>query len=61
MAVFASRPRRHLVALKMPSALEGLDTVVRRFEAGELNPIELLETLLSEERTLRENRRVKMA
>jgi DNA replication protein DnaC len=55
------RIRRHLVALKMPSALEGLDALVRRFEAGEFNPLELLETLLAEERTLRENRRVKMA
>lgn len=55
------RIRRHLVALKMPSALEGLDALMRRFEQGELNPIEMLETLLAEERTLRENRRVKMA
>jgi DNA replication protein DnaC len=55
------RIRRHLVALKMPSALEGLDALMRRFEQGELNPLEMLESLLAEERTLRENRRVKMA
>jgi DNA replication protein DnaC len=55
------RIRRHLVALKMPCALEGLDMLVRRLEQGELNPLELLEALLAEERTLRENRRIKMA
>ena len=55
------RIRRHLVALKMPTAIEQLDALVRRFEQGQLNPYELLETLLAEERHLRENRRVKMA
>jgi len=40
------RIRRHLVALKMPRALEGLDALVRLFEAGEFNPLEPLETLL---------------
>jgi DNA replication protein DnaC len=55
------RIRRHLVALKMPSALEGLDNLVRRFEQGQITPLELIETLLQEERGLRETRRVKMA
>src|SRR5271165_3934324 len=55
------RIRRHLVALKMPSALEGLDNLVRRFEQGQIAPLELIETLLQEERGLRESRRVKMA
>jgi DNA replication protein DnaC len=55
------RIRRHLVALKMPSALEGLDNLVRRFEQGQITPLELIETLLQEERSLRESRRVKMA
>jgi DNA replication protein DnaC len=55
------RIRRHLVALKMPSALEGLDNLVRRFEQGQITPLELIETLLQEERGLRESRRVKMA
>lgn len=55
------RIRRHLVALKMPLALERLDDLIRRFEQGQLNPYELLETLLAEERGLRENRRIKMA
>jgi DNA replication protein DnaC len=55
------RIRRHLVALKMPSALEGLDNLVRRFEQGQITPLEFIETLLQEERGLRESRRVKMA
>jgi DNA replication protein DnaC len=55
------RIRRHLVALKMPSALEALDGLVRGFEQGQSSPFELLEQLLAEERGLRENRRIKMA
>jgi DNA replication protein DnaC len=55
------RIRRHLVALKMPTAIERLDALVQRFEQGQINPYELLEQLLAEERHLRENRRIKMA
>jgi DNA replication protein DnaC len=55
------RIRRHLVALKMPTAIERLDELVQRFEQGQLNPYELIEHLLAEERHLRENRRIKMA
>jgi DNA replication protein DnaC len=55
------RIRRHLVALKMPSALEGLDSHVRRFEQGQISPLEFIEALLAEERGLRESRRVKMS
>jgi DNA replication protein DnaC len=55
------RIRAHLVALKMPCAIEVLDGLVRRFEQGQLSPFELIEALLAEERILRENRRVKMA
>jgi DNA replication protein DnaC len=55
------RIRRHLVSLKMPTAIERLDELVQRFEQGQLNPYELIEQLLSEERHLRENRRIKMA
>jgi DNA replication protein DnaC len=55
------RIRRHLVALKMPTAVERLDGLVQRFEQGPINPYELLEHLLADERHLRENRRVKMA
>lgn len=55
------RIRRHLVALKMPTALERLDSLLQRFEQGQINPYEMIETLLAEERHLRENRRIKMA
>ena len=55
------RIRRHLVALKMPSALEQLDGLLRRFEQGQLNPYELVESILAEERSLRESRRIKVA
>jgi DNA replication protein DnaC len=55
------RLQRALVGLKMPRALEVLDVTVRRLERGEVTPLEALETLLSEELTLRENRRIKTA
>lgn len=55
------RIRRHLVSLKMPTAIERLDSLVQRFEQGQINPYELIETLLAEELHLRENRRIRMA
>jgi DNA replication protein DnaC len=55
------RIRRHLVALKMPTAIERLDGLMKRFEQGQISPHELLEQLLAEERNVRENRRLKMA
>ena len=55
------RIRRHLVALKMPTAIEQLDALVQRFEPGQLSPYELLERLLCEERQLRDNRRIKIS
>ncbi len=60
-AAIVDRIRRHLVALKMPLALEHLDDLIRRFEQGQLNPYELMGSLLAEERGLRESRRIKMA
>jgi len=53
------RIRDHLVGLKMSCALEALDASVRRLEQGELSALELLDTLLGEERTMRESRRIK--
>ena len=55
------RIRRHLVGLQMPRALEVLDHTVRRLERGEISALEAIDTLLAEELTLRENRRVKTA
>ena len=51
--------KKSLVALKMPRALEMLDTMVRRIEQGEVDGIEALDHLLIEELTLRDNRRIK--
>jgi DNA replication protein DnaC len=53
--------KRTLVGLKMPRALEILDTAVRGIERGEMTALEAIDVLLTEELTLRENRRVKMA
>src|ERR1700735_3898876 len=53
--------RHSLVGLKMPRALEMLDATLRRIEQGEIAAIEAIDDLLTEELTLRENRRVKAA
>ena len=55
------RIRDHLVGLRMPRALETLEHVVQQLERGQLGAIEAIETLLVEEITIRESRRVKAA
>jgi DNA replication protein DnaC len=55
------RIRRTLVALKMPRALELLDHAVHQLERGEASALELIDTLLAEELSVRENRRIKTA
>jgi DNA replication protein DnaC len=55
------RIRRHLVGLRMPRALEVLDHVVRQLERGEVSAVEAMDTLLAEELSLREGRRIKAA
>jgi DNA replication protein DnaC len=55
------RIRRHLVGLKMPRALEALQMTLSRIEQGEVSALEAIETLLGEEYTTRESRRIKMA
>jgi DNA replication protein DnaC len=60
-ASLLERLQRDLVGLRMPRALEMLDTVVRRLERGEATLLEALETLLGEELGWRENRRIKTA
>lgn len=57
----ADRIRRHLVGLKMPRALETLQATLARIEQGEVSALEAIETLLGEEYTTRESRRIKMA
>jgi DNA replication protein DnaC len=55
------RIRSHLVGLRMPRALETLEHVVQQLERGQLGAIEAIETLLTEEITIHESRRVKAA
>ena len=55
------RIKRSLVGLKMPRALEILDVTLRGIERGEIGALEAIDALLTEELTMRENRRVKMA
>ena len=55
------RIRQNLVALRMPRALEVLDAIVSQLERGAVTPIEAIDTLLAEEVTVREGRRVKAA
>ena len=55
------RIRQALVGLKMPRALEGLEHIVQRLEKNELNTLEAIDLLLSEELTLRENSRIRIA
>jgi DNA replication protein DnaC len=45
----------------MPRALEILDVTIRGMERGETTAIEAIDLLLTEELTIRENRRIKMA
>lgn len=53
--------RRSLVHLKMPRALEMLDTTLRGIEQGKIDGIEAIDILLNEELSLRESRMIKAA
>ena len=53
--------RRHLVGLRMPRALETLQSTLARIEQGQVSALEAIEALLGEEYTTRESRRIKMA
>ncbi|WFU40030.1 IS21-like element helper ATPase IstB [Bradyrhizobium sp. CB82] len=55
------RVKTNLVSLKMPRALEILDVTLRGLERGEISAVEAIDALLTEELTMRENRRIKMA
>src|SRR5262249_28830368 len=45
----------------MPQVLEMLDDTLRRTEHGQIDSVEALDELLTEELSLRESRRIKMA
>src|SRR3954470_2979199 len=55
------RIRRHLVGLRMPRALEVLEHLLRQLERGEISALEAIDSLLDQELSLREGRRVKAA
>jgi DNA replication protein DnaC len=57
----AERIKTALVGLKMPRALEIVDATIGRIERGELSALEAIDTLLAEELSVRESRRVRMA
>ena len=57
----ADHIRTMLVALRMPRALEVVDAIIRQLERGEVTALEAIDALLTEELTLRENRRIKTA
>src|SRR3954464_3848770 len=53
------RIKTTLVGLRMPRALEIVDAIVRQLERGEISALEAIDTMLAEELTLRESRRIK--
>ena len=55
------RIRAMLADLKMPGALESLDTILAGVDSGELTPGEAIENLLGAQITLRNNRRLQAA
>ena len=55
------RIRHNLVGLRMPRALEALNGVIQQLERGQLGAIEAIDTLLTEEITVREGRRCQIA
>lgn len=50
-----------LVGLRIPRALEALDHAVQQIEKGELSTLEVIDSLLSEELSVRESRRIGVA
>lgn len=55
------RIRQTLVGLRMPRAMEVLDQTVRQLECGQVSALEAIDTLLAEELTVRESRRIRTA
>ena len=61
MTSHIDRIRGAMVGLKMPRALEALDHTMQQLEQGEITAIEAIDSLLSEEYTTRETRRIDVA
>jgi DNA replication protein DnaC len=60
-ASLLDRIKASMVGLKMPRAIEVVDSCVARLDHGEITALEAIEQLLLEELTFRENRRIKTA
>lgn len=61
MSSVSDQIRAALVGLKMPRALEVLDHTLSQLEQGELSALEAIDSLLNEEFSTREGRRVTVA
>ncbi len=61
MSSLSKRIQSSLVGLKMPRALEVLDHTLSQLEQGELTALEALDSLLNEEFSTREGRRIDVA
>ena len=61
MTEVLDRIRGAMVGLKMPRALEALDHTISRLEQGEITAVEAIDSLLSEEHSTRETRRIDVA
>ena len=61
MTEVLDRIRGAMVGLKMPRALEALDHTMQKLEQGEITAIEAIDSLLSEEYSTRETRRIDIA
>ena len=61
MTEVLDRIRGAMVGMKMPRALEALDHTMQKLEQGEITAIEAIDSLLSEEYSTRETRRIDVA
>ena len=61
MTAVLDRIRGAMIGLKMPRALEALDHTMQKLEQGEITAIEAIDSLLSEEYSTRETRRIDIA
>ena len=60
-ASLLDRIKTSMVSLKMPRAIEVVDSCIGRLDHGEITALEAIEQLLLEELTFRENRCIKTA
>ena len=61
MTAILDNIRASLVGLKAPRALEALEYIVAWLERGEVSAVEAIDTLLAQEFSIRETRRIDIA